>query len=485
MPRKSVHPLWGSFAIDRRSGVSLQEQIAAFYRSAIGDGRLPAGARVEGSRRFAADQGISRTTVVEAYQRLVDEGYLVTRLRAGMFVADTQPGAYMLRRRQGPRASGGAGGVPDPDLRHIDMRTFELPLAPGMPAIDRFPWPAWMRILNRLCRERPLNALGYGDPQGELLLRRAIAEYLAAARGIVCNPGQIVVTSGSEQTIAFAAAQAARGGGSAWFENPSYPMLWHALRTAGLDAMPVPVDEHGLNVDEGLRRDPTARLAVVSPTHQYPLGISMSEARRRELLAWSQRSQSWILENEIDGDYRFSARPLPSLYALANGGRVIYCGSLSKPLAPGLRVNYLVAPADAVGAFGIQTTLVPPLTQLALARFNDEGHLAAHMNRMRRLYAKRRAILLDALRARAAGLLDVDSVPEAGLRVAAALPPGANDVRIAADCLDAGIRINPLSTCYASEPRRPGLIMGFASTAEESIEPAVCTLVRVIERSLR
>jgi GntR family transcriptional regulator/MocR family aminotransferase len=486
MLRRSLHPLWGSLALDRRSSVSLQEQIARFFREAIAEGRMRGGMRVRSSRQFAADFGISRTTAVEAYERLVEEGYLVTRPGAGVFVAEEPPDDFRLtaaRRGAHVTAASGSNDVSTATFARVDMRKYELPLAPGMPALDRFPWPVWTKLTSRVCRERPLNALGYGDPQGELALREAICEYLATARGIVCTPGQVVVMSGTEQTLTFAAGQLAASGESVWFENPGYPFLRHVLRGIGLNPVPVTVDSQGLSVEDGLREAPTARLAVVSPTYQYPLGISMSLERRMALIDWAYRVQGWILENEIDGDYRFSTHPIAPIYALARAKRVIYCGSLSKPLAPGLRVNYLVVPPDLVGSLTLRSTLVPMLTQLVLARFNSEGYLASHMNKMRRLYARRRALLIEALQGEAAGLLQVDSVPQAGLRLAAGLLADVSDMHIAAACVKAGIYTDPLSQCYARDWRRSGLIIGFASTPEDVIRPSVRKLVNVIRRA--
>lgn len=373
--------------------------------------------------------------------------------------------------------------MPTASFAKLDMRKYELPLAPGMPALDRFPWAVWTKLTNRVCRERPLNALGYGDPQGELALREAICEYLATARGIVCTPGQVIVMSGTEQTITFAAGQLVASGDSVWFENPGYPFLRHVLRGIGLSPVPVAVDSQGLSVVDGLREAPTARLAVVSPTFQYPLGISMSLERRMELIDWARRLQGWILENEIDGDYRYSTHPIAPIYALAQAKRVIYCGSLSKPLAPGLRVNYLVVPPDLLGSLAIRSTLVPMLTQLVLARFNSEGYLASHMNKMRRLYGRRRALLIEALRSEAAGLLQVDNVPEAGLRIPVGLLTDVNDMQVADACVKAGIYTDPLSHCYARDWRRSGLIIGFASTPEDVIRPSVRKLVGVLRRT--
>ncbi len=509
MMRRSLHPVWGSLRLQRGSSVPLREQIVSFYRNAIRESRLPAGMQVRSSREFASDYRISRTTAVQAYEKLVEEGYLVTRRGAGVFVATVPPEAFSLRAARPQIATSrtpvrsehallskqnterGHRGVMAcelrddfPDFSNVDGRRYELPLSPGMPALDQFPWNAWARISNRVFRDRPLNALGYGDPQGELPLRESVAQYLTESRGIVCKPAQIVITSGSEQIIEFLAGALTARGDTAWFEDPSYPFVRRVLRAAGLNAIPVRVDDAGICVEDGLARAHNARVALVSPTHQYPLGVTMSLERRQQLIEWSRRSGSWIIENEIDGDYRYTPNPIPPLYALSDTDQVIYCGSLSKPLAPGLRVNYFVAPVRAIRSFAVRSTLVPMFTQLVLARFDAEGYLASHMNKMRRLYAKRRVALLECLRMQSHGLLDIERVPEAGLRITAGLRTRSDDARIAQACLLAGVHVDPVSVCYDREPHRAGLIIGFASTPEERLAAAVRKLVSVLDTLL-
>jgi len=483
MAQPSVHPLWSSLALDRDCGVSLQDQIAHYFRNAIADGRMRGGRRVASSRQLALDCGVSRTTAVEAYERLVEEGYFVTRRGAGVFVAATPPDKFRLAARNGHAAHGAAPGAQLQVATRLDARHYHLPLAPGMPAIDRFPWSTWARLTNQICRERPLNAIGYGDPQGELALRQTIAEYLATARGIRCSAGQILVMAGSEQSLEFMVRQVAEAGDAAWIEEPTGPWVRKLLLGAGVMPVPVEVDADGMAVAQALRKAPRARLAIVSPTHQYPTGATLSLARREQLIDWCESTGGWILESEIDGDYRYVPRPIAPICALARVPRVFYCGSLSKPLAPGLRTNYLVVPESLMDNLALRPTLVPMLAQLVLARFNSAGHMAQHMRRMRTLYARRRAILLDALRTQLADALDMPRVPEGGLRVTAELRHGLDDVSIAERCLAAGIKVDPLSVCYTGEPRS-GLIIGFASTPEERIPAAVTTLATVIRREL-
>jgi GntR family transcriptional regulator/MocR family aminotransferase len=290
----------------------------------------------------------------------------------------------------------------------------------------------------------------------------------------------VVVLSGTEQMLQFIVSELTAPGSLVWTEDPGATYLRRTLVDAGFALCAIPVDERGISVAEGMRIAPAARVAVVAPSHQYPTGISMGLERRRELVAWAESTSGWIVENEIDGDYRYAPRPLPSLYGLSAAHRVVYCGSLSKALAPGLRINYLVLPATLAGTLRWRATLAPMLTQHVLARFSTAGHMTAHMNRMRNLYARRRAALLQALREQAADLLDVPALPETGLRIRATLLCAADDRRVAQRCLQQGIKVDALSVCYVNRPPIRGLIIGFASTPEEHMGDAVAKLVRVI-----
>jgi GntR family transcriptional regulator / MocR family aminotransferase len=479
MPQAAVHPLWGSLALQRQSSVSLQDQLVEFFRVAISDGRMQGGQRVPSTRQLAVECNVSRTTAVEVYQRLVAEGYCVTRPGSGVFVVDPPPPVQFGLSAHRPATP----ATRRPDNTRIDMRNYLLPLAPGTPAIDQFPWSTWARLINQVCQERPLNAVGYGDPQGELSLRQTIADYLATARGILCDADQIIITAGTELTLEYVLGQVAAAGDKLLVEEPCYPHMRSVPRKAGLVPVPIQVDRDGLDVDEALRRAPDARLAIVSPTHQYPTGATLSLARRQALVDWSEANGAWIVESEIDGDYRYAPQPLAPIFTLSRTQRVFYCGSLSKPFAPGLRTNYLVVPRSLIGSLALSSTLVPMLTQLVLARFNANGHLAAHMRRMRTLYARRRSVLLKALSVQTADYLTIPQVPEGGLRVATTMKHDIGDIAFSRRCLAAGIKVDPLSICYDGRGTA-GLIIGFASTPEEHIPAAVATLADELRREL-
>ena len=489
MPSPPMSPLWNSLALDRSAARSLQDQIVDYFRAAVLEGRLKAGTRVPSSRALAADHGVARITAVQAYERLVSEGYLAARAGSGLFVAESQlerparPEAATARRARA-RPSMPTLMRAIPDLAMPPRPVESLPLCTGIPALDHFPWSDWARITARLHRERPLDALGHGDPQGERKLREAIAQYLAAARGIACAAEQILVVAGSQQGIDLTARTLARPGDAIWIEEPGYPVGRAALQAAALERVPVPVDAEGIDVAAGARLAPAARLALVTPSHHYPLGFTMSLRRRLALLDWAEAADAWILEDDYDGEYRYGGRPLAPLYTLDRGHRVLYLGTFSKIMAPGLRLGYLVVPADAVDAFAALKAAsdrhAPSLTQRVLARFIEEGRLAAHLRRMRVLYARRRLALLDVLEREARGVLRASNAPEAGLHLVARLAVPADDVAASRRALEKRVYAAPLSTYYAGAEPEHGFVLGFANTREDRMSPAVRRLVEAI-----
>ena len=523
MPRRPTQPLWNVLALDRASTTSLQDQIVAFFRDAVLRGALKPGARLPSSRQLAAELGVARITAVEAFDRLAAEGYFVTRRGVGLFVADTVTDAYLSglptrapRARKGsatpapasarasssgqanshtpsdshppPRATrAGAPSDPHTSRGHESLTADALPLATGVPALEEFPWRDWARISARVFRDRPAAALAYGDPQGLPELRSAIADYLGAARGIVCDPDQIVVVSGSQQGIDLTARVVASPGEAAWFEDPGYGAARAALAAARLRVVLVPADRDGIDVARGIADAPPARLAVVTPSYHYPLGGTLSLPRRRALLAWAHATGAWILEDDYYGEYRFAGRPQLPLYALDRHARVLYLGTFSKMLAPGLRIGFVVAPRPLVQRLtdlkSATDRYTPGLMQLVLARFISEGRLAAHVRRMRTLYRERRAALLDALATHASDVLDVGEPPDAGLHVAVRLKVDVDDVAVSRDVRKLGISAAPLSSYYAGAAKVRGFVLGFANTGGADATRAITALTRAVRRA--
>ena len=529
--------------LDLASRAPLQEQIYAGLRSAILDGRLLPGRRLPASRALAADLGVSRNTVKGAYLRLTGEGYVRGRTGSGTYVVPELPEA-LLRPDAGlpadhPVSSGTGGGFGggDPEGaperrkgggsgaraederpgRSVSLRGARLagipakvavatgsprPFRPGMPAVDAFPWRVWSRITARRWRGPPRRWLAYGDPAGYRPLREAIADHLRSARAVSCSWERVVVVSGSQQALDLCARLLLDPGDEAWVEEPGYPGAKGAFSGAGAKLVPVPVDGEGLDVAAGEKLAPGARLAFVSPSHQYPTGVTMSLSRRLALLDWAGRRGSWVVEDDYDGEYRYAGAPLPALQGLDEGfgeagagrgpssGRVVYVGTFSKVLYPSLRLGFLVAPPDLVEAFVVAKELAdrqaPTMEQAVLADFISEGHLATHLRRTRALHARRGEALASAIRTRMDGLLEAEP-PAAGLHLLARLAGGSgrrkgsegvgppqDDRRASEAALRSGVEALPLSAFHAGPPARPGgLVLGYAGFTEDEILRAV------------
>lgn len=460
----------------------MQDQIVQFFRSAILSGALKGGRKVPSSRRLATEHGISRTTAVEAYARLTAEGYLTAQAGSGLFVCDTLPEDYLLRAASRAPAAPPPAPAPAPDRGQANgPRPDASALTPWIPALDHFPWKDWARLTAQIHRERPVELLGYGDARGEPTLRQALAEYLAVARGVACTPDQIIVIGGSKQGVDMIARALAPVGSKVWMEEPGHPFDRDIVRAAGLIPVGVPVDRSGIDVAEARRRAPEARLAIVTPAHQVPMGYTLALNRRLALLDWAESAGAYVVENDHDGEYRYARRLLPPLHSLDRSGRVIYLGSLSNILAPGLRMAYLVAPPDLVDAFLVmRASLVPIPIQMVLARFIAGGRLSAHLRRMRALYAHRRAMLISALKEEASDLLEMVVAPDAGMHLVVFLRRQIDDVAAARACRRSGVNVYPLSSCYAGEKSRSGFMVGFASTPPEQIRPAVRQLAEIV-----
>jgi GntR family transcriptional regulator/MocR family aminotransferase len=327
--------------------------------------------------------------------------------------------------------------------------------------------------------------LGYGHPAGYGPLREEISVYLRASRAVLCEPGQVIVVSGSQQALDLCARVLLDPGDAAWVEDPGYGGARAALLGSGARLVPVPVDGEGLNVAAGKMREPKARLACVTPSHQYPTGTTMSLGRRLELLAWAEESGGWVIEDDYDSEYRYTGRPLEALQGLGEGGRVVYVGTFSKVLFPALRLGYLVVPPGLVDAFVSARELVdrqpPGVDQAVLARFMSEGHFARHLRRMRVLYATRRTALLEAAERHLKGLLKVRPA-EAGMHLVGELPEGFDDREASRLAAEAGIEA-PAISVYGGAGS--GLMLGYAAVGEEEIEASVRRLaaaLRPLER---
>jgi GntR family transcriptional regulator/MocR family aminotransferase len=364
-----------------------------------------------------------------------------------------------------------------PALANGRLRPFSL----GMSALDAFPFKLWSRLVTRHARRLSIGALTYQDPAGYHPLRQAIAAHVNVSRRIRCTPEQIVIVAGSQGAFDLAARLLLNEGDPVWMEDPGYTGARGALLGAGAEVIPVPIDHEGLMVTIGIERAPQARLAYVTPSHQFPLGVTMSLARRLALLKWAKRNDAYILEDDYDGEYRFAGRPMATLQGLDEAERVIYIGTFSKVLAPALRIGYLLLPPFLVEPFLKVRRLLdfhlPILEQAALADFIAEGHFTRHLRRVRTLVARRRIALLQAIRALP---LEITEFP-VGTHFVGWLPAGIDVQQLLHLAAANDLNLWPVSK-YSIEPlARDGLILGYGDHDEAEIQNAVHQLATVMQ----
>lgn len=364
-------------------------------------------------------------------------------------------------------------------------RNWSRPLSHSSAALDLFPTKLWVRLLRECLDVLPSSILGYGDPAGYRPLRQAIADYLGRTRGIGVSSEQIIVVSGSQQALDVAARALFDPGDHVLVEDPGYLGARAALTAAGAVLRPVSVDAEGLNLGSLQASQRRARGAYVTPSHHFPLGATMSLPRRLALLEWAQNSDAWILEDDYDGEYRYTGGPLSPLAGLDSDGRVVYIGTFSKLLFPALRLGYMVVPEELAGRVAASRAVLdrhsPTLDQATLAAFIEQGHFARHVRRMRLIYAERRTALITALRTRAEGLLEVD-VPENGMYVIAWLRQDVDDCAVAAVVAREGIAATPLSTYCIRTPQRGALLLGFAGASPGKIDASVRRIGKLLRR---
>jgi GntR family transcriptional regulator/MocR family aminotransferase len=445
---------------------SQSSRVHAGLRAAILEGRLAAGLRLPSSRALADQLGVRRNAVVVAYELLLSDGLAEARVGDGTYVAAQVP--------RGPAA-------PDP-VAMPDAPTGRAPFAVGCTTVD----PILLRRLGRALRDRVVRAdpadLGYGDPRGHASLRQAIAEHLAATRGMACDPSRIVVTSGTQQGLRLCAEVLLRPGDAVWMEDPGYPTARRTLESLGARLVPVPVDGAGIDVAAGQARAPGARLAYVTPSHQYPTGVTMSMPRRLALLDWAKRAGAWVMEDDYDSEFRFTGAPLTALAGIDGEGRVIYLGTFSKTLFPGLRIGFVVVPAalmeGVIAARAVSDRFPSPLMGGALADVMASGEFAAHLRRMRTHYRAVRDMVAGTLVSASAGRLAV-ALPDHGLHLVAMLPAGVPAREIQAEARVEGWL---LSETRMVQGGPDGFVIGYSGHVEAALKQAAARLGAAVRR---
>ena len=487
-------------ALQRAGGEAMHRQLYSSFRSAILEGVFTPGMRLPSTRALADDLGVSRTTVLQAFERLVSEGYATARSGAGTRVATTLNTS--AHRRSNMRVEGRAPRAPErpPKLSRAATEMIDefnvsrpthrmVPFALGYPALDDFPVALWARITGRLWRTRATEMLSFTDTRGYPPLREAIAQYVSTARGVRCTADNVIVTNGAQHGIDLMARVLLDAGDVAWVEQPGYRPVRASLRAVGAQIVRVPVDEHGLDVSEGERRAPHARVAFITPSYQAPLGVTLTLERRLALLDWAARADAWVLEDDYNGEYRYDTDPIPAVQALDRAQRVIYIGTFSKTLAPGLRVGYLVVPPSllqAVTRARIASDMHSSVeVQAVLAEFIAGGHFARHIRRTRELYRQRQHDLIELASAITGKLLEMRPAP-AGMRLLGLLPRGVNAAAVSWAASERGVLVTPISRSAPSSitDGREGLLLGYAAYDRAATEGALRVLAQVVREQM-
>lgn len=476
----------------------LYQQLYGRLQRAILAGRLPGGSKLPSTRALADELMLSRNTVLTAYEQLTAEGYIESIEGSGTFVADVLP-EQLLTTADPPPPAASTPPQSAPDQPQLSQRARAMltspqisPLLPasangrprpfslGMSALDAFPYQLWSRLTARRVRQLSIGALTYQEPAGYRPLREVIAAHVTVSRSVRCTLDQVVIVAGAQGGFDLVARLLLNQGDPVWMEDPGYVGARGALLGVGAEVVPVPIDHEGLMVEIGMERAPDARLVYVTPSHQFPLGVTLSLARRLALLEWAKQADAYILEDDYNSEFRFAGRPLATLQGLDRAGRVIYVGTFSKVLAPALRIGYLILPPLLVEPFLAVRRLVdfhlPILEQAVLADFMAEGHYTRHLRRMRTLFAERRSALLTAL---AELPLDLHA-PEVGSHCVGWLPAGMDGLRLLHQAAAHDLNLWLLSR-YSIEPMaREGLVIGYGDHGAEEMQAAVRKLAKVI-----
>ncbi len=504
MVKRVAGALLHSIEIDHDSQRTLSTQITIAIKDIILAGGLTAGDRLPATRTLAIDLGVSRTTIVEVFDRLVAEGLLVSAIGAGTFVSDTlnlslrsrKSGFESLQKKQkttksvigkkqstSPQRVSGSSIIQSRDfaerLPH-QVRAFTT----ALPALDKFPLALWARQNSRYWRNPREVVLGYGDPAGYRPLRSAIAAHLRTSHAISCEEEQIFISGGAQQAFQLIASVILRQGEKVWIENPGAIGARNALLAAGAQLVPVDVDDEGIIVEQGIRKAADFGLAFVTPVHQQPMAVTMSLARRFALLDAAESADAWIIEDDYDGEFYYGNHRLPGLKSVDRTGRVIHVGTFSKTLFPALRLGYFVVPQAMVDTFQAAVSAyvpgAPSNPQAVVADFMEEGHYATHIRRMRRIYLDRYETFLNCTKQHLSGLIDIKPT-NAGLHTIGILNPELLDTKVASDAEMRDITVAPIRRFCVGQTDINGLVMGFSGIDELSIESGIKTLSKILE----
>lgn len=464
-------------------------------RAAIRSGRLRANSRLPSSRRLSQRHAVSRGTVLQVFAQLTTEGYLEARAGSGTYVSSHLPDQFFTPQSIHAKTKSTQARLRSFSLSPRALRLTQSPFLgipmkgpprafrPYLPAVDHFPVDVWARLSSRCARRVTREQLLTQDEFGWLPLRKAIAGHLASSRGVMCEPDQIMVVSGTQQALDFVGRLLIEPGDSVLMEDPGYPGATALFSAQGARVVPVAVDEQGMKIEVGLSREPTARMVYLTPANQFPLGSTLSLERRIQISEWSIRRGGWVFEDDYDSEFRFEGQPLAALQGINPSARVIYSCSFNKMLFPTLRLGFLLLPQALVEPARAARSLLdrypPALEQMILCDFISEGHFGRHLRRMRQVYAERHAALVHAVHSQLSGVFSL-SPCTTGLQAVGWLPPSHVDHEVAARLRESEVEAVPLSRFALKWPGRQGLHLGFGAVQTDEIKRGIAVLERIL-----
>ena len=489
MVKAAKGALLSTLEIDRSSSTPIYRQIEDFLRQMILDGALLPSQKLPSTRELALELGVSRITIKSVYEQLISEGYVQGKTGAGTFVSEGLDGETPVVPSVDTIRKDYFDGNFSKTAEHISFSQASarygsiLPFRPGVPALDKFPVKRWNKYLSRATTKSDIANFSYGDLLGSEKLRASIARHLADSRGMKVDPKQILITSGAQQAFVLISYVLMNKNDTIWYENPGHIAGRDLLKIVGGDVSPVPIDKEGLNLPYAVLNFSKPKLIFTTPSHQQPLGITMSLQRRLTLLKYAHENASWVIEDDYDSEFRYRGRPLPALAALDKVGRVLYVGTFSKSLFPSVRIGYVVVPEILVDTFAKTRNIFgqtsSAITEEALSNFMDDGGFAEHIRKMRRLYRERRDILLDALKNHCSNILEPQQT-DAGMHIIADIKNGMSDRLAHSELINAGIDSLPLSIYYDGSIQRQALVLGFSGVQKKVIPKLVTRMGRVL-----
>lgn len=482
MPKSPGGALLSGLSVDRNSTTPIYRQVDLALRQMILDGALKPEQKLPSTRELSKELGISRITVKAVYEQLLAEGYVEAKTGAGTFVAKGLEIESNRKFKQSPRKS----EPPDVELndRARTIMTSKAsarhgetePFRPGVPALDLFPIKLWNKYLYDAMQSDQRHHLSYGDLSGSPDLRVSISHHLADARSMQVDPGQIIITSGAQQAFVLIAFVLLNQGDTVWYENPGHIAGRDVLQIMGANIAPVPIDGEGLDVQYAVDHYSKPSIIFTTPSHQQPLGTTMSLARRLALLNYAQENNAWVIEDDYDSEFRYQGRPLPALSALDNQQRVFYVGTFSKSMFAAIRIGYLVVPLELVDSFAKASNLLgqrpSAIGEQALSRFMGDGRFVEHIRKMRRVYRERKNILFHSLESHCSDFMEPQKT-DAGMHIVTWLKNDMLDLDVHTQLLNAGIDSLPLSVYCATPIQRQGIVLGFCNSHESHIPELV------------